>query len=191
MRQALPPKNPISRRSKTPGPQDPTTSRPQDLTPSRPRDLKTRRRPFLEFEEPDKMRKMNHEQIDMLVSAASEARKNAHAPYSGYCVGAAVLTTDGRIFVGCNVENASYGLSVCAERHAIAAAVSAGCRKFAGVAVVTQSDPPAAPCGACRQVLAEFGDFPVILANPAGERLLTTVSDLLPDAFTPESLVKN
>ena len=133
---------------------------------------------------------MNHEQIDMLVSAASEARKNAHAPYSGYCVGAAVLTTDGRIFVGCNVENASYGLSVCAERHAIAAAVSAGCRKFAGVAVVTQSDPPAAPCGACRQVLAEFGDFPVILAGLDGSSQTTTVRDLLPNAFDAEALAE-
>ena len=91
---------------------------------------------------------------------------------------------------GCNVENASYGLSVCAERHAIAAAVAAGENRFEALAVVTDMDPPASPCGACRQVLVEFGDLPVILANPAGERVLTRVSDLLPDAFTPDSLLE-
>jgi len=131
---------------------------------------------------------MNQKQIDELVAAARTVRVEAHAPYSGYAVGAAVLTTDGRVFTGCNVENASYGLSVCAERHAIAAAVGAGCREFAGIAVVTQSDPPAAPCGACRQVLAEFGGFPVILAGLDGRSKVTTVHDLLPNAFDPETL---
>jgi cytidine deaminase len=134
------------------------------------------------------MMRMDQRQIDGLVTAATEVRKRAYAPYSSYLVGAAVLATDGRVFTGCNLENASYGLSVCAERHAVAAAVAAGCRDLAGVAVVTQSDPPAAPCGACRQVLAEFGDFPVILAGLDGRRESTTVRALLPRAFDPETL---
>ena len=134
------------------------------------------------------MMRMNQRQIDELVAAATEVRNRAYAPYSGYLVGAAVLTTDGRVFTGCNVENASYGLSVCAERHAISAAVAAGYRDFAGAAVVTQSDPPAAPCGACRQVLAEFGDFPVILAGLDGCQRSTTVQTLLPMAFSPTTL---
>jgi len=97
----------------------------------------------------------------------------------------------GRVHVGCNVENASYGLSVCAERNAVAAAVSVGSLAFEGLAVVTDTSPPTPPCGACRQVLVEFGDFPVILANLEGDRILTSVGELLPDAFTPDSLVKN
>jgi len=134
------------------------------------------------------MAAMEQQQIADLVAAAGEARENAHAPYSGYLVGAAALTADGRIFTGCNVENASYGLSVCAERHAIAAAVAAGCSELVGMAVVTSSKPPAAPCGACRQVLAEFGDFSVIMANTDGEQVTSTVRDLLPIAFDPAVL---
>jgi len=134
------------------------------------------------------MAAMEQQQIADLVAAAGEARENAHAPYSGYLVGAAALTADGRIFTGCNVENASYGLSVCAERHAIAAAVAAGCSEFVGIAVVTPSKPPAAPCGACRQVLAEFGDFSVIMANTGGEQVRSTVRDLLPITFDPAVL---
>ena len=118
-------------------------------------------------------------------------RDQAHAPYSSFAVGAALLDTEGRVHVGCNVENASYGLSVCAERHAVAAAVSAGAQSIEGLAVVTDTSPPTSPCGACRQVLIEFGDFPVILANPAGERIVTSVGALLTDAFTPESLAKD
>ena len=117
-------------------------------------------------------------------------RDQAHAPYSSFAVGAALLDTEGRVHVGCNVENASYGLSVCAERHAVAAAVSAGAQNIEGLAVVTDTSPPTFPCGACRQVLIEFGDFPVILANLEDDRILTSVAELLPDAFTPESLVK-
>ena len=128
--------------------------------------------------------------IDRLVEAASEVRDHAHAPYSSFTVGAAVIDTQGRVHVGCNVENASYGLSVCAERHAVAAAVSAGGQGIEGLAVVTDTSPPTSPCGACRQVLVEFGDFPVILANLEDDRILTSVAELLPDAFTPESLVK-
>jgi cytidine deaminase len=125
---------------------------------------------------------------DELVNAAAEVRLRAHAPYSEFTVGAALLAADGRIFVGCNVENASYGLSVCAERHAVAAAVAAGSKSFRAVAVVTDLSPPAQPCGACRQVLTEFGDLEVISANSGGERRKTTISGLLPEAFGPESL---
>ena len=136
------------------------------------------------------MRDLSAEIIERLIDAASEVRTKAHAPYSSFAVGAAVLDAEGRVHVGCNVENASYGLSVCAERHAVAAAVSAGSQGIEGLAVVTDTTPPTSPCGACRQVLVEFGDFPVILANLEGERIVTSVGDLLPDAFTPESLVK-
>ena len=137
------------------------------------------------------MEGMDQNQIDALVEAATSAREKAHAPYSGYRVGAAVLTTGGEIFTGCNVENASYGLSVCAERHAVAAAVAAGHTTFDGAAVVTSSSPAAAPCGACRQVLAEFGQFPVVLADLDGDRRITSVRQLLPDAFLPETLARD
>jgi cytidine deaminase len=135
------------------------------------------------------MRELSPGTIDRLVEAAASVRANAHAPYSQFKVGAALLDDKGRVHMGCNVENASYGLSVCAERHAIAAAVSAGMARVEALAVVTDTDPPSAPCGACRQVLVEFGDFPVVLANPNGERTVTSVGRLLPDAFTPDSLL--
>jgi cytidine deaminase len=134
------------------------------------------------------MLNVSPETINRLVEAASEVRQKAHAPYSKFAVGAAVLDANGRVHVGCNVENASYGLSVCAERHAVAAAVAAGAGKIDALAVVTATEPPSSPCGACRQVLVEFGDFTVILANTAGERVVTRVSELLPGAFTPDSL---
>ncbi len=126
--------------------------------------------------------------VTRLVAAAAEVRSRAWAPYSGFKVGAAVLAEDGRIFSGCNVENASYGLSICAERNAVAAAVAAGIDRLAGVAVVTDVSPPVAPCGACRQVLAEFGDYPVVLANLAGDRRLSSVGELLPLAFSAADL---
>jgi cytidine deaminase len=134
------------------------------------------------------MKKISQDTADLLVEAAARARNRAHAPYSRFTVGAAVLDENGHVHVGCNVENASYGLSVCAERHAIAAAVAAGATSLEALAVVTDTDPPSSPCGACRQVLVEFGDFPVILANPKGQRKITSAVDLLPDAFTPDSL---
>ena len=136
------------------------------------------------------MTELSEKEIDRLVEAATSVRARARAPYSGFAVGAAVLDADGCIHVGCNVENASYGLSVCAERHAVAAAVAAGTSVLSAVAVVTESSPPASPCGACRQVLAEFGEFPVILANLAGERRITSVGELLPNAFGQDMLVK-
>lgn len=124
------------------------------------------------------------ETISRLAEAASEARSNAHAPYSNFQVGAALLDSDGRIFSGCNVENASYGLSICAERHAIGAAVAAGVEKIEAILVLSEMSPPASPCGACRQVMAEFGDFPVLLINPEGEEIRSSVAELLPLAFT-------
>jgi cytidine deaminase len=126
---------------------------------------------------------LSEAEIDRLVEAAGSVRRRAYAPYSDFAVGAALLDGDGGLHLGCNVENASYGLSVCAERHAVAAAVASGTAVVAGIAVVTDTSPPASPCGACRQVLAEFGDFPVILANPGGERVVTSVGELLPRAF--------
>jgi cytidine deaminase len=123
------------------------------------------------------------ELVERMIRTAEAARENAYAPYSRYQVGAALLTTGGRIFSGCNVENASFGLSLCAERNAVAAAIAAGEREFRGLVVVTESSPPAAPCGACRQVLAEFGSFHVLLVNAAGERHATTVGELQPRPF--------
>ncbi len=120
-----------------------------------------------------------------LVSAARAVRKRAHAPYSNFHVGAAVLDERGRLHIGCNVENASYGLTICAERNAIAAAVAAGARRLRALAVVTKTTPPGSPCGACRQVLAEFGDdaMAVLLAPPTGPTDETTLGALLPRAF--------
>ena len=131
---------------------------------------------------------MTEQQIDELVAAAASVRQRAHAPYSHFAVGAAVLDGGGRTHAGCNVENASYGLAVCAERNAVGAAVAAGAEEIVAVAVVTDVSPPASPCGACRQVLAEFGRCPVILANLQGERIVTSVADLLPNAFTSKAL---
>lgn len=123
-----------------------------------------------------------------LIGRAREAMRNAWAPYSEFRVGAAIEAADGRVFVGCNVESASYGLTICAERMALGAAVAAGARSLRRVAVTTEVEPPAAPCGACRQLLAEFGlNLEVIAAGPTSERRWTLAA-LLPDAFTKESL---
>jgi cytidine deaminase len=118
---------------------------------------------------------------DPLVEAAWRVRQLAYAPYSNFQVGAALLAADGRIFVGCNVENLSYGLTNCAERVAVGAAVAAGVREFVAVAVVADTAVPISPCGACRQVLAEFGVERILLANRT-ERLEFTLDDLLPRA---------
>jgi cytidine deaminase len=125
---------------------------------------------------------------DALVLAARAVQQRAYAPYSKYPVGAALEAEDGTVYVGCNVENASYGLTICAERAALCAAVSAGARRFRRAVVVSDSDPPAAPCGACRQALAEFGrDFEVAAVGP--ERLLRwRMDELLPVPFTRESM---
>ena len=121
---------------------------------------------------------------DSLAKAALAARQRAYAPYSRFKVGAALLTTDGELFCGCNVENASYGLCVCAERGAVCTAVSAGRRDFLAMAIATASSPPSPPCGMCRQVLAEFcEDLPLLLVNTAGGRRRTRLAELLPGAF--------
>lgn len=123
-----------------------------------------------------------------LVAAARAVRRHAYAPHSRFSVGAAVLDERGRIHQGCNVENASYGLTVCAERHAVAAAVAAGARRIHAVAIVGPLDPPVRPCGACRQVLAEFAgpDTPVFLAPGRGRGRATvrTLGQLLPESFS-------
>ena len=125
---------------------------------------------------------------DSLVALARKAQARAYAPYSGYRVGAALETDDGRMFAGCNVENASYGLAICAEEAAVAAAVSEGATSYRRLVVVTDSDPPASPCGACRQVLAEFGlDLEITAVGPGGEHSWR-LGALLPDAFVPERL---
>lgn len=126
---------------------------------------------------------------DRLVNAAAKAREHAYAPYSRFRVGAAALTTDGSIYAGANIENASYGLSHCAERVAIHKAVSEGHRKIMAVAVVVDGGEPAMPCGACRQVMAEFGVQRVIVATPGKTRRIRTLKQLLADPFLPERLL--
>lgn len=122
---------------------------------------------------------------DELLKAAREAQAHAYAPYSGFPVGVALLTGDGRIFTGVNVENASIGLSVCAERNAIAKAVSEGAHEFAKLAVVTNASEPTMPCGVCRQVIWEFShDLPIVVESADGTRVSTTIAELFPKAFT-------
>lgn len=123
---------------------------------------------------------------DELIGLAREVKENAHAPYSGFRVGAALLARDGRVFTGVNVENASIGLSVCAERNAIARAVADGVTDFARLAIVTDStDEPTMPCGVCRQVIWEFTrDLPIIIESTPGARVHTTIAELFPRPFT-------
>ncbi len=126
-----------------------------------------------------------------LIAAARAAQAQAYAPYSSFAVGAAVRTSDGRIFMGANVENASYGLAVCAERTAVLAAVLQGAREVVVVAVCTSLWPPAAPCGMCRQTLAEFADdADVVLCSPSGPAQRTRLAVLLPHAFRPADLTQ-
>ena len=117
-----------------------------------------------------------------LIALAAEAREKAYAPYSGFKVGAALLTADGSVFTGCNVENTSYGLTVCAERVAVMTAVAAGQKEIVKLAVITNNSPPLPPCGACRQVLVEFAPrAEVIAASTKGESRRWTATELLPD----------
>jgi cytidine deaminase len=119
-----------------------------------------------------------------LLNEARRARERAYAPYSTFPVGAAVLTEAGEIFSGCNIENASLGATICAERVAIFTAVAAGQRRFAALAVIADTPEPVAPCGLCRQVLAEFSpDCVIIMANLAGRQRLVNLQELLPLAF--------
>jgi cytidine deaminase len=119
-----------------------------------------------------------------LVNAAKQARENAHAPFSNFRVGAAVRATSGRVFTGCNVENATLGLTICAERVAIFKAISEGERGFDAIAVVTEVAGLTPPCGACRQIIWEFcGDVPVVLANLEGKVEIESSLKLLPRPF--------
>jgi cytidine deaminase len=119
-----------------------------------------------------------------LIAAATRARQNAVTPFSGFNVGAAIETTAGRIFTGCNIENASLGLTVCAERVALWKAISEGEREFKSMAVVSDSETPAPPCGACRQLLWEYcGNIPVLLCSTTGSTVTVSMAELLPRPF--------
>jgi cytidine deaminase len=135
------------------------------------------------------MSTLTNEDRQALIDLANEARRRAYAPYSNYQVGAALRTKSGRIFTGCNVENAAYPTSMCAERVAIFKAVSEGEKEFEVIAVTTANG--GTPCGGCRQVMAEFGLETIVLIGDAGGHLVqeTTVSELLPGAFTPKDLL--
>ena len=123
------------------------------------------------------------------MTAAVAAHEAAYCPYSRFRVGAAILTSTGEIFAGCNVENASYGLTICAERSAVFGMVARGRRDIVAVAVYTPTQIPSAPCGACRQVLNEFGpDADVFLFCDASDDVRTTLAQLLPHAFGPKNL---
>lgn len=127
--------------------------------------------------------------MDDLVKAAAAARQKAYAPYSRFAVGAAVLGGSGRIYGGANVENASYGLTMCAERTAIFKAISEGETRLEAMAVTADGPVPASPCGACRQVMAEFGITTVIMGNTRGETRTATLAELLPYAFDKASIL--
>ncbi len=127
--------------------------------------------------------------VEKLIEKAKEARNRSYSPYSRFPIGAALLTEDGEIFTGTNIENASYGLTNCAERTAIFKAVSEGYRKFKMLAVVADTKRPVPPCGACRQVINEFGGkIRVIMANLEGDIVELTGADLLPGAFNREDM---
>lgn len=140
---------------------------------------------------------VDRETAGNLIKKAMEAREKAYAPYSHFYVGAALLTENGQVYTGCNIENAAYGPSNCAERTAFFKAVSEGERSFLAIAVVGAGEESggqyAAPCGVCRQVMAEFcrpDDFAVIIANMAGEYYVRTLEELLPDGFGAANLQK-
>jgi cytidine deaminase len=128
--------------------------------------------------------------IEQLIVEAKKAREKAYVPYSKFEVGAALLTTDGKVYHGCNIENAAYSMCNCAERTALFKAYSEGDRDFQLLAVVADTERPCSPCGACRQVISELcpQDMKVVLTNLKGDILETTVADLLPGAFTSEDL---
>jgi cytidine deaminase len=126
---------------------------------------------------------------DPLAAAALQARERAHAPYSNFRVGAALEDSAGRIHTGCNVENATYGLTMCAERVAVFKAISEGAREFRRVALAADTDVLTPPCGACRQILWEFcGDIEIMLINPRGAAELLRLKDLYPRAFDASCL---
>ena len=130
------------------------------------------------------------EEYKKLINEAEKARKRAYTPYSKFKVGAAVLNADGKIFTGCNIENASFGLAICAERVAIFKAISEGSTKFEAIAVIGDTVTPCSPCGACRQVISEFGeDIPLIMANLKGDVKIKKIKELLPEAFGKNDLL--
>jgi cytidine deaminase len=128
--------------------------------------------------------------MQTLLDQAIEARRKAYTPYSKFQVGAAVLTKDHHVFQGCNIENASYGLTNCAERTAIFKAVSEGEKEIDTIVIVADTEGPVSPCGACRQVMAEFcdKDTKIILANLNGEKVKTTIDELLPGFFSSKDM---
>jgi cytidine deaminase len=137
------------------------------------------------------MRNIHDFEVKNMLRQANDARDRAYVPYSGFRVGACVKAATGAYYLGCNIENAAYTPTVCAERNAIFKAVYEGEREFDAVAIVWDGENPAVPCGVCRQVLAEFCDpeMPVICANRKGEYKVLALGDLLPYAFTPTDLL--
>jgi cytidine deaminase len=133
---------------------------------------------------------MDDDRLDKLVGAAVLASSNAYCPYSKFRVGAAVLSEHGHIYTGANIENASYGLTICAERAAIFRAVADGCRQILAVVIYTPTSVPAAPCGACRQVMREFASTPLLIhcACDGPNTISRTLIDLLPESFGPDNL---
>jgi cytidine deaminase len=129
---------------------------------------------------------------DALVKAAQKAKKFSHSPYSQFRVGAALLTSTGKIITGCNIENSSFSLTICAERTALFKSISEGTRKFRALAITTDSDQFIPPCGACRQVIQDLaGDIDIILSNKKGKTMITKLSDLLPMPFNQSLLTKH
>lgn len=124
-----------------------------------------------------------------LLKAAEQARENAYAPYSGYKVGAALRCASGKVYTGCNIENASYGATICAERVAACSAIAAGETGFVSIAIVTDGPNPGPPCGVCRQFLAEFApELPIVLGNLQGKTVEGNLKDYLPQAFRGQFL---
>lgn len=138
------------------------------------------------------MKNIHDFEVKNMLRQANDARDRAYVPYSNFRVGACVKGATGAYYLGCNIENAAYSPTICAERSAMIKAVYEGEREFDAVAIVWDGDNPAVPCGVCRQVLAEFCDpeIPVICANRKGEYKVLALGDLLPFAFTPEDLLR-
>ncbi len=135
---------------------------------------------------------MDQEQRDLLLKLAKEAREHSYSPYSHYCVGAALLTKNGRIYQGCNIENASFTPTICAERTVFFKAIYDGIREFSAIAIIGSGDLPAYPCGVCRQVMSEFcdGSFEIIVSNRDGSEIVAeTLDEMMPHRFGPKDLL--